>query len=268
MHDPGRFPDHRYPVTRRRRRLRRYQRLSITVGVLAVAVVLLVAYGTGGAPGPHRLVGDPAAAPSTSATSSTAAPRTTTTTTVPPTTTTTTGPGTLPQTTTLPSATTPQFHAEMADLWRAVVADNANDAAPAFFPLAAYVQLKTIPTSTQDWQHRLFGVFSLDVGAAHGLLGPTPSSATLVSVNVPTQYAHWVTPGVCYNRFGYYEVPNARVVYKEGGVVKSFGIASMISWRGQWYVVHFGAVLPTTRTQGVVDAPATGPGTSAYSSTC
>jgi hypothetical protein len=78
---------------------------------------------------------------------------------------------------------------------------------------------------------------------------------------------HWVEPGVCYNAIGYYEVPNARVVYSENGVTRSFGIASMISWRGEWYVVHLGAVLRETET-GTVAEPALGPGRSAYSGTC
>ena len=66
---------------------------------------------------------------------------------------------------------------------------------------------------------------------------------------------------------GYYEVPNARVVYSENGASRSFGIASMISWRGEWYVVHLGAVLRSSEA-GAVDEPAVGPGSSAYSSTC
>jgi hypothetical protein len=41
----------------------------------------------------------------------------------------------------------------------------------------------------------------------------------------------------------------------------------MISWRGEWYVVHLGAVLRETET-GTVAEPALGPGRSAYSGTC
>jgi hypothetical protein len=48
-------------------------------------------------------------------------------------------------------------------------------------------------------------------------------------------------------------------VYRAGGRERSIGIASLISWRGQWYVVHFGAVLRST-AGGVVDQPASGPG--------
>jgi hypothetical protein len=88
-----------------------------------------------------------------------------------------------------------------------------------------------------------------------------------VTVDVPASYAHWVSPGACYNRVGYYEVPNARVVYRQNGQVHSFGIASMISWRGVWYVVHLGAVLRSA-AQGVVDDPSGGAGVSVPSSTC
>ena len=84
---------------------------------------------------------------------------------------------------------------------------------------------------------------------------------------MPQEYAHWVSPGACYNRIGYYEVPNARVVYRLQGQVRSFGIASMISWRGVWYVVHLGAVV-RAGAAGIVDDPSLGSGVSAPSSTC
>jgi hypothetical protein len=107
--------------------------------------------------------------------------------------------------------------------------------------------------------------YGLDIGAAHALLGSDPASARLLEVMVPQSYAHWVDPGACYNGVGYYEVPNARVVYRQHGEVRSFGIASMISWRGVWYVVHLGAIVGTS---GLVDDPSTGAGESAPSSTC
>jgi hypothetical protein len=109
--------------------------------------------------------------------------------------------------------------------------------------------------------------YELDIGAAHALLGSHAASAELVGVNVPGSYAHWVPTGVCENSVGYYEVPNARVVYREAGHVSSFGIASMISWRGVWYVIHLGAILRSS-IAGEVDDPQAGPGQSAYSGTC
>ncbi len=78
------------------------------------------------------------------------------------------------------------------------------------------------------------------MAAAHKLV---PRDATLVKVVVPAQYVQWVGVGACYNKVGYWHVPGARVVYRAGGVTRSFGIASFISWRGDWYLVHFGAVV-------------------------
>lgn len=168
-------------------------------------------------------------------------------------------PGNLPQTSASPSAGTPTFGAEMTDLWAAVVTGHADLAAQAFFPLSAYTQIKAIYDPAADWHNRLFGDFELDVAAAHQFLGPAASQATLVRVIVPAADAAWISPGVCANSGGYWHVGGARLVYQVHGQVRSIGIASLISWRGQWYVVHFGAVL-RSGSYGIVDQPAAGPG--------
>jgi hypothetical protein len=177
-------------------------------------------------------------------------------------------PGTLPQTHALPSSTTAQFKSQMAALWAGVVNNSTSRAMPAFFPRAAYLKVKA-PHAGPDYKYRILHAFTLDIGAAHTLLGAGASSARLVSVRVPQGFAHWVDAGACDNQIGYYEVPNARVVYKENGQVHSFGIASMISWRGVWYVIHLGIVVPSgIPTSGTVDSPSAGPGTSVDSGTC
>jgi hypothetical protein len=153
----------------------------------------------------------------------------------------------------------------MRDFWGAVVADSVQTGMPAFFPQSAYAQLKTLGNPRGDWVIRLVLDYRLDIGAAHRLLGAKPTAAQLVAVRVPMEFAHWVPAGSCYNDIGYWEVPNTRVVYRQGGVERSFGIASMISWRGYWYVVHMGSV---TGGGGTVDDPETGKGTPAASSTC
>jgi hypothetical protein len=165
----------------------------------------------------------------------------------------------LPQTRALPSAATPVFQAEMTDLWTAVVTGQPETAARAFFPLSAYKQVKAIADPAADWNARLFGDFRLDVDAAHRLLGPGADSARLVRVIVPSADAAWINPGVCYNSVGYWHVGGARLVYRQDGQLRSIGIASLISWRGQWYVVHFGAVI-RAGAAGLVDQPAAGPG--------
>ncbi|HEV3132825.1 MAG TPA: hypothetical protein VGY51_12770 [Acidimicrobiales bacterium] len=192
---------------------------------------------------------------------------TTTPSTAPPTTTTTTNPGALPQTGTLPTTASPTFTARMAALWQGVSTGSGPSALPGFFPEPAYVQLKAIPSAQSDWTQRLVVEYEEDVAAAHQLLGPNAAAATLVGVDVDAAYAHWVPVGTCYNDVGYFEVPNSRVVYAINGQMSSFGIASMISWRGEWYVVHLGAILRSGRG-GEVDRPQPGPGAPTYSSTC
>ena len=120
----------------------------------------------------------------------------------------------------------------MGALWQRIRAGDVGPALPGFFPEAAYAQVKAIADPQSDYQHRLVSEYSLDIAAAHALLGAGAGSAQLVTVDVPSPYVYWVPPGVSYNRVGYYEVPNSRLVYREGGNLRSFGIASMISWRG------------------------------------
>ena len=148
----------------------------------------------------------------------------------------------------------------MTDLWTAIVTNNPNVAIQSFFPLSAYEQVKAIADPATDWQDRLVDDYVLDIHAAHDFLGASAASAQLVQVIVPSQYGAWIVPGGCYNKVGYWHVPGARLVYQVDGQVRSIGIASLISWRGQWYVVHLGAVLRSTDT-GIVDSPSVGTGT-------
>jgi hypothetical protein len=166
------------------------------------------------------------------------------------------GAGALPQTQTFPSTHSAAFYHAMTDLWLAVTTGNPRLGLAAFFPVAAYKQVKAIADPAADWQDRLWYDFVLDVGAAHRLV---PGRPQMVRVIVPAADAAWVPPGACYNSVGYWHVPGSRVVYREHGQERSFGIASLISWRGVWYVVHFGAVLRSAVT-GIVDDPAVGPG--------
>jgi hypothetical protein len=155
----------------------------------------------------------------------------------------------------------------MAALWRGIRTDSALAAMPAFFPEGAYVQVKTLPGARADYLGRLVADYRLDIAAAHALLGPHGAGARLIGVEVAGAYIHRVPPGACYNRVGYYEVPNSRLVYRLDGEVHSLGIASLISWRGVWYVVHLGAVI-RSGADGVLDDPSAGRGTPVASSTC
>jgi hypothetical protein len=166
------------------------------------------------------------------------------------------GAGALPQTRAFPSTNSAAFRDAMQDLWLAVTTGNPSLALPAFFPVAAYQKLKAIYDPGEDWHDRLWYDFTLDVAAAHRAVDP---DARLVRVIVAGDDAAWVDPGVCDNSIGYWHVSGARVIYRQHGQERSIGVASLISWRGVWYVVHFGAVLRSVVT-GIVDDPEPGPG--------
>jgi len=181
--------------------------------------------------------------------------------------TTTTDAGSLPQTAAVPVATSPEFEVEMASLWQGVTTGSLSPALPAFFPQAAYRQLKAVYDPVGDYGGRLVQDYALDLQAAHALLGTEAAEAQLIGVMVPSNYVHWVPPQACENRVGYFEVANSRIVFRAGDQIRSFGIASLISWRGVWYVVHLGAVVRAA-AEGTVDDPEAGAGTSWYSPTC
>ena len=102
------------------------------------------------------------------------------------------GAGARPQTQAYPSTHSTAFRNAMTDLWLAVTTGNSRLALPAFFPQAAYQQVKAIPYPAADWHDRLWYDFTLDVGAAHELVG---SHARLVRVIVPTYDAVLGPPG-------------------------------------------------------------------------
>lgn len=164
--------------------------------------------------------------------------------------------GTLPQTSALPKTNAAAFDNAVHDLWLAVATGNPGYARSAFFPEKAYEQVKAIAYPESDWQGRLWLDFTLDVAAVHKLIKP---GATLTKVITPTEYEQWIPAGACYNSTGYWHLPGSRLVYREGGVTHSFGIASFISWRGDWYLIHLGALV-RGGAYGIVDDPETGEG--------
>lgn len=170
---------------------------------------------------------------------------TTTTTTVPPTTvaptTTTLDPGSLPQTSVLPSAQDPQFDARLSDLLQAVASGRPALAAPAFFPLGAYTQVKGISDPVHDYQTRLIPDFDQDILALHSEIDPGGAPVTFASVTVPDA-AQWIRPGVEYNKGSYWRVYDSRLNFRLAGQLHYFTIVSLISWRGEWYVVHLSSI--------------------------
>ena len=248
-HPTPRRPEH--PSERRRRRaeeLRRRRRQRL-LPMLAAASILLVAvvWFAGGTDS------------SVTTSSTTASTRATTTT--PASTTTTTDPGTLPQTNVEPS-TGAELDARMKVLFDAIQTGSHDTAMSVFFPESAYLQMKTgvLSNPASDYQGRLVAFYDLDLPAYTHQLGGSPTAARLSDVLVNPADAAWIAPGSCENAIGYWHLPGVRLVYTAGGATFSFRVASLISWRGQWYVVHLGPN-PRPSNVGTVDDPQQGPGT-------
>jgi hypothetical protein len=145
----------------------------------------------------------------------------------------------LPQTSDRPSTQSTTFGARMALLGEAISSGDANVALPAFFPSVAYAQVKDIPNPERDWEARLVSAFRRDIAEYAKKLGKQAPHASLVSVEVPEQSAKLMKPGSEGNRVPYYRVLRSKLHFRSAsGREASLELTSMISWRGEWYVVH------------------------------
>ena len=203
----------------------------------AALAVTLAACGSGATSGSHTAGGKHAAAAAAAPPSTTAPP-----TTLPPTTTMPPDPGSLPQTRDLPTAGGPMFDAGVQGLWQAIVADNPALATPFFFPLNAYIQVKAISDPSDDWHNRLVAAYDRDIHTLHERLGNDAAGAQFLGIDVPQGRAEWITPGVEYNKGSYWRVYGTTVRYSVDGRSGSFPVMSLISWRGEWYVVHLSEI--------------------------
>jgi hypothetical protein len=234
----------------------RTQRM-VMAGVMALAALLGLAFVSGGsatsdagaaraADQPTELVDADATPTSTTtsarAASTTAAPAPTTTTTTATATASTEDPGALPQNDEKPTATGGTFTEGVNALWEAIRQDKPELGLPFFFPKNAYLQVKAISDPATDYQNRLIANFEDDVHALHGQLGPGAASAQFVGIDVPSDQAVLVQPGEESNKLSYWRVYGTTLQYQIDGQTNSFPVTSLISWRGQWYVVHLGAI--------------------------
>jgi hypothetical protein len=151
-------------------------------------------------------------------------------------------PAALPQTRDVPSASGPAFDARAAALWDAIITGDAARAMPFFFPLAAYAQVKDVADPATDWKHRLVAAYQRDIRAIHGHLEDGASRAKLVGLEVPAGHARWVEPGEEWNKIGYYRVFGSKLRYELDGQSHTVDVKSLISWRGEWFVVHLSAI--------------------------
>jgi hypothetical protein len=149
----------------------------------------------------------------------------------------------LPQTRDRPSAASERFERRMARLADAIRSGDPERAHASFFPLAAYVQVKDVQKPEPDYRNRLLKNFDRDIREYHQALGAAAADARFLGVSVPEERAAWIKPGREGNRLGYFRVLRSRLRFGlPDGKEQSFELTSMISWRGEWYVVHLHGV--------------------------
>jgi hypothetical protein len=145
----------------------------------------------------------------------------------------------LPQTDARPSADSPHFRRNLELVVAAIANDDPARALPAFFPVVAYTQVKAIERPERDWKQRLIAAFERDIHEYHRALGPDAKGAVLARVEVPEAKVKWMKPGAEGNRVGYFRVLRSKLTLAlDGGRERALEVTSLISWRGEWYVVH------------------------------
>lgn len=145
----------------------------------------------------------------------------------------------LPQTEARPSATDERFKRRMQRVADAILSGDVEKARPAFFPLVAYAQVKDVAKPERDYRFRLMANFERDLREYRKALGRDAERAELIAVEVPEARVEWMKPGKEGNRLGYFRVLRSRLRFRlPDGKERSLELTSLISWRGEWYVVH------------------------------
>ena len=145
----------------------------------------------------------------------------------------------LPQTEARPSVTDERFKRRMQLLAAAILSGDAEKARSTFFPLVAYAQVKDVQKPERDYRFRLMAHFERDVREYRKALGKAADNAEFIGVEVPEARVEWMKPGKEGNRIGYFRVLRSKLRFRlADGKERSLELTSMISWRGEWYVVH------------------------------
>lgn len=142
----------------------------------------------------------------------------------------------------MPTATGVAFEAKVTALWDAIVRDDPEEAMAFFFPIGAYRQVKDVADPDRDWKLRLVEAYRRDIHALHARLGDAASRARLAKLQITDSRARWVEPGEEWNKVGYFRVFGSKLRYTVDGTEHAFDVKSLISWRGDWYVVHLSAI--------------------------
>lgn len=142
------------------------------------------------------------------------------------------------QTKDMPSAESAAFRARIHALFKAIQTNDVSMAKSSFFPVGAYEKVKAVANARGDHERRLMAAFARDIAALHKKHGDKWSDAKLLGVDVPMERARWIMPGEEGNKLGYFRAYHSHISYEIDGTTHRAEIVSLISWRGDWYIVH------------------------------
>lgn len=145
----------------------------------------------------------------------------------------------LPQTDQRPTLSSSSFQQRIDAVAKAIISGDAEPASAAFFPLVAYQQVKDVAKPERDYRFRLLANFKRDVLEYHHALGAAAANAKFSGVTVSERDTKWMEPGSEGNKLGYFRVLRSHLHFTlPAGRSRDFELTSLISWRGEWYVVH------------------------------
>jgi len=145
----------------------------------------------------------------------------------------------LAQTDLRPTLASSSFQKRIDLVARAILSGDVEPALPAFFPLVAYQQVKDVAKPERDYKFRLLANFKRDLLEYHHALGAAAAESKFDGVTVSEKDAKWMAPGSEGNKVGYFRVLRSRLRFTlPTGRSREFELTSLISWRGEWYVVH------------------------------
>ena len=145
----------------------------------------------------------------------------------------------LDQTDQRPTLASPSFQKRVASVARAILSGDVEPALSAFFPLVAYQQVKDVAKPERDYKFRLLANFKRDLLEYHHALGAAAGESKFEGITVSEKDAKWMPPGSEGNKLGYFRVLRSRLRFTlPTGRSREFELTSLISWRGEWYVVH------------------------------
>lgn len=132
-----------------------------------------------------------------------------------------------------PSPDTAQEAAQR--LFQAIVHDDPRRAADAFFPRAAFSQVKAMQ-KPERYYDKLYARFVEDI---HRLHRDTPELAQAEFIELMLGHrGGWVRPGEEGNRLPYWAARHTTLRYRVGDQVRSLEVRVLITWQQRWYIIH------------------------------